>query len=463
VRTARPQVLPAREADARSAVPAALAAVAEGGLIYLVAQEVAREVDAASRGPIVSYVAFIALFAGGVALATVLRRFSWMPSALGGLWVWAGLIQVIWFGHPAPGATAATVVISLAIAVRAVALALRDWRDPIGLSILLGSVAALALIALGGGVGGVWHTLLPVVVLLFFVGSLASRAASVRLEDVPAGGAGPPVGIDEEVRQTDTWERSTAVVLVSVTALLLALTLTGGRGGLLQLGIGALFALLAVTLGWLLLALSPVIAPILWLLERLHLNLNNFLFSAGFRLAHRRHPPPGHHGASVIGVLLASAVVAALIVVLVRTIRRQRLVWMRYARREGTPNELALSAGVRDQSLGPGLFRRRRELPEETVRRLYAEALVALEGRGIDRPSSATPAEFVAMVTAIFPDAAAAIDALTHAYEDVRYGSIDVAAETAGRLRRQQPALLDVIRQAPRADQPPEEDQASHG
>ncbi len=446
-----PAALPASAADARSAVPAALAAIAEGGLIYLVVQEIVREMDDASSGPIVSYVAFIAVFAGGAAVATVLRRRPWIPSALGGLWVTAGLLQATAFGRPGPGAMAVTVVLSLAVAVRAVGLALRDWRDPVGLSFLLGSVGALALIAIGGGVAGVWHSMLPIVVLVFFVGSLASRAASVRLEDIPDAGAAARTGVEGPER--DTWGRATALVLAVATALLTALVLTAGRGGLLQRGIEGLFGLLATALGWILLALSPVIAPILWLLERLHLNLRNFLFSTGFRLAHGRAPPRGAHGASVIGIVVATAVVAALILLLVQTIRRQRLMLMRYALREGTPAQLAALRGARGLVFGPGLFRRR-ELPEQTVRRLYAEALVALEARGIERPSAETPAEFVARVTTAFPDAAASIDALTHAYEDVRYGSLDVTAGTADRLRRQQPGLLGIIRQAPRADEP---------
>jgi hypothetical protein len=68
--------------------------------------------------------------------------------------------------------------------------------------------------------------------------------------------------------------------------------------------------------------------------------------------------------------------------------------------------------------------RPRRELPADTVRRWYAEALLALEGLGLAKGPSRTPGEFLRDVTGAFPECAAGFTALTRAYEDVRYGSM---------------------------------------
>src|SRR5439155_1344974 len=157
-------------------------------------------------------------------------------------------------GHAGPGAVPGTILVALAVGLRAVMLALRDWRDPIGLSILMGALAALILIGLGGAAGGVWRSLLPIVVLVFFVGSLASRAASVRLEDIQPGPEASTLDGDAGRRVPATWGDAVLAVLVVLTGLLAVLALTGG-GDVLRAAVGLLLGVLITATAWLLVVL----------------------------------------------------------------------------------------------------------------------------------------------------------------------------------------------------------------
>jgi hypothetical protein len=192
-----------------------------------------------------------------------------------------------------------------------------------------------------------------------------------------------------------------------------------------------------------------VIGVILWILERLRVGpfiLERFLRIGGGN-AHHLSTRPQSAVSAVFGLLILGGMIG----LGVWMVRRRRFMLMR----PGPTSRVGVEPAEPRRRLPAmvGLLRRRRELPDQAVRRLYAEALVALEGRGIEKPASATPAEFVALVTAAFPPARSATTALTRAYEDVRYGSLEVTEARAERLRRQQPLLLATIREAPRADQ----------
>src|SRR5207237_7839672 len=79
-----------------------------------------------------------------------------------------------------------------------------------------------------------------------------------------------------------------------------------------------------------------------------------------------------------------------------------------------------------------GRLIRRGGFPAEIVRRWYAEALLALEGRGVVKPEAATPAEYVGDVGRAFPEARPAFEQLTRAYERVRYGAIVIERAEMG-------------------------------
>src|SRR5207244_3521271 len=163
---------------------------------------------------------------------------------------------------------------------------------------------------------------------------------------------------------------------------LAVLALTGG-GDVLRVAVGLLLGVLITATAWLLVVLSPVIAPILWLVERLHLERINLRRAFGLAAQH------GH-------------------------------------------------TASRSQPLTSPIL-------------------------GLARPISAPPGEFVDLVAGAFPAARGSITGLTHAYEDVRYGSLEVTEASAERLRRHQPALLATIREAPRADEPVDEGSPAGG
>jgi hypothetical protein len=102
----------------------------------------------------------------------------------------------------------------------------------------------------------------------------------------------------------------------------------------------------------------------------------------------------------------------------------------------------------------------RHEAPEDTVRRLYAEALDELEERGRPRPVSVTPGEFLRTLRADLPDCAPGLGVLTRAYEDVRYGRIDLQRSTIDSLEAEWQILRKMIRAAPLPE--PDEDEDHH-
>ena len=92
----------------------------------------------------------------------------------------------------------------------------------------------------------------------------------------------------------------------------------------------------------------------------------------------------------------------------------------------------------------------RRELPDDMVRRWYAQALLALERRGIQKPPSVTPGEYLIEVAAALPALADEFTALTRAYEEVRYGNRTFDAASLARLEPHQALLMTEVRRVPR-------------
>jgi hypothetical protein len=105
-----------------------------------------------------------------------------------------------------------------------------------------------------------------------------------------------------------------------------------------------------------------------------------------------------------------------------------------------------------------GRRRGRRDLPREQVRRWYAEILLLLESRGLKKPVATTPGEYVGIVGEAFPESRPGFEALTRAYEQVRYAARALDRATMQRLRRDREAAASVIRQAKRADLPEDYD-----
>src|SRR5439155_396463 len=264
----------------------------------------------ASDGPLGSYAIFVPLYVLGVVAWTAaapVQRGVWLAAGAAGGAI--GLAEALVWGDGNPSATAFLAVLGVLAILRMGTLASRDWKEPVKGALLWGSVAALVEIAVAGSAVPAWRTLLPVVVGQFFVGSLASRAAT-----------------------TAAW----AERLVGLA----------------------------------------VIAVLTWALAKL-----------------------GRH----------------------------RLV--RGARRRPLPEVFEPSTAEASRLPEPQPRRRsriRRDLPGDLVRRWYAEALLLLERRGVIRPPALTPGEYSHAVAKAFPECRGQFEALTRAYEDVRYGNRSV-------------------------------------
>ncbi len=424
----RPLDPPDPERIGSRSVPAAtLAALAESGLLFLPLRLAAVQGLGATGGPLATYPLFVALFVGGTALATRLHRSPAMPSVTAGVAVAIGIVQGGWLGAGGASITAVTVILSLAVALRVVTLALRDWRDPVDLSFGLGAMLLLLEVFMASSAHAGWEGPLLVIVPVFFVASIASRARSVRL----AGG-----------------------------------TAMGTSGGLLQILGHVLFpaaiavvVAFAVVLGVFGQALASVAA-------KFHLNFGAALqrIAARFsraRVRLRTQVHPGHAGwlERAIGAVVLVAV-AALVLWLIHR-HRESPDWST-KRLPGRARVEAIGRALADLPTFGRLIRKG-GFPAEIVRRWYAEALLALEARGVAKPEAATPAEYVGHVGRAFPEARPPFEQLTRAYERVRYGAIAIDRADLAGVRVARDRALSIIRRVARADVAAEEAGPSEG
>jgi hypothetical protein len=425
-------------------VPAAsLAAVAESGLLFLPLQLVVVEEIGASAGPLATYPVFVALFTGSVAAATAFRHSPVMPTAAAAAAVGLGLAQAIVWGDPGLAATGLLVVLSLLVAFRAVVLGHRDWRDPVAESFVVGTLVLLAEVVIGTtGEGSEWEPYLLAVVAQFFLGSLGSRAASVwlggRLGRIPDLGWGRRV-------------RSAVLVVGGFGGVLLVAAVLGRPRGLLaKVGGLALFLSGQILYGMAFVVARVVAGPIEWVVDRLNIdisvvsevarNLEGFL---------QRGSPAGTPGSSPLVRILGLAVLVAIGFLLVRAMRRYRELAgatrtpARALEPEPTTDRVGPRRGIRRRPP-----RRSRELPADTVRRWYAEALLDLERLGLPKPPSGTPGEYLRTATAAFPGCADGFTVLTRAYEDVRYGGRMLPGPEIDRLDASRQSAMAALRQA---------------
>jgi hypothetical protein len=436
--------------DRASIAPAGLAALAEVGVIFLPLQELVREMTYARGGPLVAWQAFAPLFIAGVIAATWFRRFAAMTSVAAGVAIALGILQTAVWGRGTPFAGAPVVLLSLLVALRVVTLAARDHRDPIGLSVAAGAVALLLEVAIGASdAPQPWPRLIGPIVVVFFVASLASRAASTRIE--ASGVAGSPLG--REVRQRGTIARMGMAGTLAVAVLLATVAAGAGHGGFLGWTGGAiLLGLRGVLLGvaW---VLSPLVYPLAWVAR-----VVNWLFHL---FGHARPVKPvagllgarGRGQASAWERILQVGTFLALATALIWVIRKRRRVALRVSVRRRPPDRSMVGSIVVGPSEGDRRsFGFRRELPEVLVRRWYAEVLLLLERRGLAKPAHLTPAEFVPVVARAFPSVRPSFEDLTRAYEDVRYGEREITRDRLARLKDRRPILMETLRASERAD-----------
>ncbi len=446
---------PAAPSTSAAVVPAAQAAVAEAGLLFLPVELIARGTPLApTGGPLVWYPLFLALFTGGAALATLFRERRGTTAAVAAACVAVGAVQVAVWGSGGGTGTFVAVGLSLAAGLRVVTLALRDWRDPIDASFGWGAGILLGEVAVARATG--WGAVLWPIVALFFAGSLGSRAASVRLAERAVRGAA--AGADSARR----WRLVAAGVAAGgAGAAGLGLLLGTQRGP-----IGAVADLLTRAAAWLLYYAALVVATVVtWLFSVLGVDRNRLVRG----LQHLRRglhsfaggrsqgggSAPGWERA--VGVLVLFALIAGLVYLILRQRRQAREAVRDTQWAEARGPEEGVFVRAADARRRRKL---RRELPEDAVRRLYAEALVELEERGRPRPSQETPGEFLQTVRRDLPECSAGFTVLTRAYEEVRYGRIDLDRTRIDSLEAEWAVLRRAIRAAPPPSAEEERDEA---
>jgi hypothetical protein len=237
-----------------------------------------------------------------------------------------------------------------------------------------------------------------------------------------------------------------------VGLLLAVATVLGRQGGVLQWvgsGVFRLGAQLVALLAW---ALAKILLrPLSWLVTSLHVNLRALRGAAqsleGFRKT-GAHATPGH--GSMLNRVLGLLFFVALGVLLFRVLRRQR----------DSAERIRPSEFYEPQADATpfGWLRTRRrakqrgqDLPADTVRRWYAQALLALQRRGLTKPPSKTPAEYLGDVNLSLPECAGEFTILTRAYEDVRYGNRHLDQEAIDRIEPHHLLLMETLRRAGKA------------
>jgi len=432
--------------DRRSSWPAALAALAEAAFTFIPLHALATQSATLTTGPLDSFWQLSMLYAVGVFVVTRLRRFKATLSVVAGAALVLGVAQALLWGHADIGGLTSLVVLLLFVALRVAMLGLRDWRDPMGEAFGVGVIALVLEIGFAGGDPDL-RSMLPIAVVQFFVAALASRAASMRLgrpvsKDVPHG-----------AQAARRWLRTTAVTLGALAGLLaLSVGLGGRHGGLALIGRAVLRAVGAV-FGFIVLVFARVLlGPVSWLVDKLNIDLSGFRkLTETLRQFGEQAEHGSGGGSDPIVRLIGLVILIAIGVLLFRGIRRHfRLLDRRAAEAAGEPPPAA--------SLGPRPRRRRgprvrRELPADTVRRWYSEALLMLERRGLVKAPSRTPAEYLVDVRAAYPECGPEFGALTRAYEHVRYGSRTFDPAALGRLEAQRTVLLGALHRAKRVDQ----------
>ena len=416
-----------------AAVPAALAEAA----VFCLPVHTMVTAGAGATIPVAVFLPlFLAAFAAAVALATRYRTSSWVAPVVAAGAIAAGVL----LARGGVQREVFTVLVFLLVGLRAVALGFRDWREPIAGSFLIGAVALAVGSVVGDAAPQDWGPPLIVLMPVFFVGSLVSRAVSVWMTD-DAEGLHP----DDRERWLRRAVRGTLWVPVAMAA---AVGL-GLRNGVLD-HVGSFLAPAGNALVSLLVFVFEQLSrPIFWLVDKLGIDpegarrvLDQVSRSAA-RARGRAAEQVGHP--SLIGRVLGLALFALAVWSVIRFMRRLTPEPVESDR----PAELtaaAVTSGTLPEPPVAASRIARREPPADRVRRWYGEVLSTLARRGIDKDPALTPAEFAPEVAAAYPETADSFDALTRAYEDVRYGSANLDRATLRELEEHRKRILAALR-----------------
>jgi hypothetical protein len=424
------------EPDARELRAAGLAALAEATVVYLPLHLILSEARGLGFAPATLAVPFLLAYVAGTLLACRFRSSSNL--ATGALVV--ALLAGLYLGRGDPNRSVFTVVVCLLVALRVVALGLRDRRVPIAAELGWGAAALGFETIVSAGSQPEWRPLLAVFVPTFFVAALASRVSTVWT------GAWA-TDVDDRVRRS--WVRRAVAVTGGLVAAMLLAVVLGVRGGALD-RVGSWLAPIGnAAASFLVFLLTQAARPVFWLVDRLGIDpeaVRRFLEDLRERgLARSAEEELERPGPSLWQRVLAFLVFAAVAFVLHRALRRIRPRVGREERRapRGTTSAAPFPSEEPAAARRPA---RRPALPEDAVRRMYAETLLALQARDVVKEPSRTPSEFAPVVGEAFPECADAFGRLTRVYEDVRYGNLRPGRPALRDLRGAHRRLLAAIR-----------------
>jgi hypothetical protein len=413
-----------------------LAALAESGVLVLPVWLLLTETRGLEIGVVALAVPFMTIYVGAVLLACRFRASRHLPLAAIVVAVLAGA----WLGRGDLNRSVFAVVVCLLVALRAITLALRDWRLPIHAEFGWFAVALGLEVMVAAGANPEWRGPLVVIVPLFFAAALASRAATVWTTSGSSE-------LDERVRAA--WIRRAGLatgLLVGTMAAAVAFSVRGGVFDRVGAWIAPAANAFASLLAW---TLSQVVRPIFWLVDRLGIDpdrVREFFEDLRVSAARAADEAGTSQGPTVWQRILGFVAFAAIGYAVFRVIRRFR------PKGGGAEPERAVAASASVSALAeeppPAGTRLHRELPADRVRRWYAETLAALGNREVVKEAWQTPAEFVPTVAAAFPACAAPFADLTRAYEDVRYGGLRLGGERLERLRAGQETMAAAMSSA---------------
>lgn len=415
---------------------AGLAALAEAGVVYLPLHLVLSEARGIGFGVATLAAPFLLVYVAGTLLVC---RFRGSRNLAAGALVVA-LLAGLYLGRGDLNRSVFTVVVSLLVGLRVVSLGLRDWRAPIHAEIGWGAAALGFETILGAGSQPEWRSLLAVFVPMFFVASLASRASTVWTS---AGAA----DLDERVRVA--WIRRAALTTGGLLVAMVTAVVLGVRGGALDRVGSWLAPVTNAFASFVVYLLVQAARPVFWLVDRLGIDPDGVRrFLEGLRergLARQAEEELERPGPSLWQRVLAFAVFAAAGFALYRVLRRFRPRPGPAERRASEGTVVAAALPLDEPAPAPRSLVRR-ELPADAVRRMYAEALLALRARDLEKEPWLTPAEFAPIVAEAVPEAAAGFQELTRAYQDVRYGNLRPGRDAIRGLAATHRRVLERVR-----------------
>ena len=393
--------------------------------------------------PIVAFLPlFLAAFAVTVALATRYRSSTMVAPAVAVAAIVAGVL----LARGAVQREVFTVLVFLLVGLRAVALGFRDWREPVAGTFLFGALVLAVESIVGAAAPQDWGPPLIVLMPVFFVGSLVSRAVSVWMTDDA-----------EDLRpgERERWLRRAVTDTWWIPVAMVAAVVLGLRNGVLD-RLGSFLAPVGnAVVSLLVFVFEQLARPVFWLVDKLGIDPEGA--RRVLERAQRRAAHAGSLAADRVGQpsLLGRMLGLALFVLAVWGVIR----FMRRLRPESVESDLPATSPAASVTSGtlaepPAEPRRvtRREPPADRVRRWYGEVLAALARRGVDKDPALTPAEFAPAVAEAYPESAGDFDALTRAYEDVRYGSAHLDRAVLRELDGHRRSILAALkRRAPEA------------